>query len=355
MPESLKIPVSSPADPVLVEVTRAGLVESRHSGALCIADSRGEIVAALGDVEVAVFPRSSYKMLQALPLIETGAADAFGVTDRELALACASHNGEPGHVEAVRGWLARIGCSEDDLACGAHRPYHEGSTDDLVRQGHAPRRAHNNCSGKHAGFLTVCRHLGLPIAGYARPDHPVQRMACDAIAGMTGIAADAMVNGIDGCSAPALAFPLSGLARAFAGIAAPETLADGTRAAAVLRLYRAVTGEPWFVAGTGRSCTVLMQAAEGRAALKTGAEGVFTAAIPAGDGRPALGVAVKIADGATRASECVISELLVRLGVVTADTEGVADFRTPAIRSRAGEEAGAIRAAEALSHLALPV
>ncbi|MDX5359714.1 MAG: asparaginase [Alphaproteobacteria bacterium] len=355
MPESVKTPVPSPADPILVEAIRAGLVESRHRGALCLSDSRGEIVAALGDVEAAVFPRSSYKMLQALPLIETGAADAFGVTDRELALACASHNGEPGHVEAVRAWLARIGCSEDDLACGAHRPYHEEAADDLIRQGRAPGRAHNNCSGKHAGFLTVCRHLGLPIAGYARPGHPVQRMARDAIAGMTGIAADAMVTGIDGCSAPALAFPLSGLARAFARIAAPETLADGTRAAAVRRLYRAVTAEPWFVAGTGRACTVLMQAAEGRAALKTGAEGVFTAAIPARGGRPALGLALKIADGATRASECAVAELLVRLGVVAADAEGVAGFRAPVVRSRAGEKAGAIRAAEVLSELALPV
>ena len=287
-----------------------------------------------------VFPRSAYKMLQALPLIETGAADAYGLANHQLALACASHNSEPGHVDAVTDWLETIGCMPDHLACGAHRPYHLPSADALLLGGDDPDQRHNNCSGKHSGFLTVARHLGVYPEGY----HPVQRHAIGAICDMTGISEGDMTVGIDGCSAPALAFPLTGMARALARLSRPDVL-PGARGDAARRLFTAVTKEPWYVAGTDRACTVLMQTAGGRASLKTGAEAVYTAVIP----EKGLGIALKINDGNGRGSECAIASVLCQLGVLDPANPRVAKFANPVLKNVGGIEVGAIRPAPALA------
>ena len=150
------------ANPVLVEVTRGDMVESRHRAAFAVADPRGRVVASAGDIERPVYARSAIKALQAIPLVESGAAEAFGLSDAEIALACASHHGEPRHVETVTAWLARIGCSLEDLECGAHPPTHAASHRALMAAGEEPGAVHNNCSGKHAGFLTLARHLNAP-------------------------------------------------------------------------------------------------------------------------------------------------------------------------------------------------
>jgi len=288
-------------NPILVEVTRGDLVESRHRGAVAIADASGKLVWSCGDVERPIYPRSAVKMLQALTLVESGAADAFGLGEEELALACASHSGEAFHVEAVRAWLGRIGLDEDALACGAP----------VGADGRPLTRAHHNCSGKHTGFLTDARHLGVETQGYERPDHPVQRRVLAAMAEMAGVDPAHMPVAVDGCTAPAVALPLRALATAVARIADTSCLAPD-RAAAARRLDAAVKAKPLYVAGTGRACTALIQAGAGAVSAKTGAEGVFVAAVSS----LGIGVALKVDDGATRGAETAIAAVLAALGAV---------------------------------------
>jgi L-asparaginase II len=303
-------------------------VESRHRGAIAIADPTGRLAWSCGDVEHPIYPRSAVKMLQALTLVEAGGADAFELGDQELALACASHSGEPFHVEAVRAWLARIGLDENALACGAP----------IGPDGRPLTRAHHNCSGKHAGFLTDARQLGANPKGYERPDHPVQQRVLSAIAEIAGVARDRMRVAVDGCTAPAVALPLRALATAVARIADPSGLSPD-RAAAARRLDAAVKAKPLYVAGTGRACTALIQAAGGSASVKTGAEGVFVAVL-SGLG---LGVALKVDDGAPRASETAIAALLVALGVAQDDAAVGALAHGPVLNS-VGEPVGVRRA-----------
>ncbi|PWR21936.1 asparaginase [Zavarzinia compransoris] len=330
----------SAANPVLVEVLRGGIVESRHRGAYAVVDGDGRLAAAAGDIERPVFPRSSMKILQAVPLVESGAADRFACTAAELALACASHNGEEAHVATAAGLLARLGLGEGDLACGAHAPSHGPAAKALAARGEAPCRLHNNCSGKHAGFLTVARHLGAPVAGYEQRRHPVQQAVFEAVAGLAGQAAD-LPYGIDGCAAPNPALPLHGLALAMARIAAPAGLAPG-RAAAVTRLRQAMAAHPFLVAGSGRACTRLMQAARPGTVVKVGAEGVFIAIAP----DPGLGFALKIDDGGTRAAEVLIARLLDRFGLIRDDARAtVADLLTTPLANWGGTPVGEIRIA----------
>jgi L-asparaginase II len=245
------------SNPILVELTRGRWLESRHRGAVAIADASGRLVWSAGDVDRPVFGRSALKMLQALPLIESGAAETFNLSPEELALACASHGGEPFHVEAVAAWLQRIGCDETFLACGAHAPANEAAARALLLEGRAPSRLHNNCSGKHTGFLSLARRLGVDPSGYERPDHPVQRLVLAAVAEMAGLDLASMPVGIDGCTAPAAATPLRALAAAMARIADPSGLSP-TRAEAARRLYAAARAHPLYVAGTGRACTAII-------------------------------------------------------------------------------------------------
>jgi L-asparaginase II len=295
-------------DPVLVEVTRGGLVESRHRGAVAVVAADGRTLFALGDVERPVFPRSAIKPLQALPLVETGAADAFAFGARQLALAQASHGGEPGHVAAAASMLAAAGLDPSALECGAHPPSHPPAAAELAKAGQAPAAIHNNCSGKHAGFLAVARHCGVPTSGYVAADHPVQALVREALGGITGVAHRAEACGIDGCSIPTYAVPLAALARGFARFATGEGL-GAERAAAARRLYAAATTEPWFLAGTGRFCSEAVAALGGSALVKTGAEGVYCGAVPA----LGLGIAVKCDDGAGRAAEAIVAAILSRL------------------------------------------
>lgn len=321
----------------LVEVTRGPFVESVHLGHAVICDAQGGIMAAWGDPQALILPRSSAKMIQALPLIETGAARAAGLGERELALACASHSGAPMHTRRVAAWLAGLGLSEDDLLCGPQMP---SDPEGRAALGDAPPGPlHNNCSGKHAGFLTVMRHLK---AGpdYVDPDHPVQRAVRAAWAEITG--EEPPGHGIDGCSAPNFAGRLAGFARAMALFARPEALGPA-RAAAARALVAAMLAHPELVAGEGRACTGLMRAAAGRAVVKTGAEGVFFAILP---GR-GLGVALKIADGATRASECAMAAILVRLGAIDPADPAIWRWLRRPETNRRGIVTGEIRPAEA--------
>ena len=324
--------------PVAVEVWRGERVESRHRVRLCVADPRGGIVLALGDVDAPVYPRSAVKPFQALALVESGAADAFAVGAAELALACASHGGEPGHVAQVEAWLARLGLGETDLACGPHPPLHAPSAAALLRSGTAPRRSHNNCSGKHTGMLAAALQLGASTRGYALPDHPVQRHVAGAIAELAGLE-HLPEPGIDGCCLPNHPLPLRALARAAAVLADPSGQAPSRRAA-LTRIGAAMRAHPFEVAGSGRCCTAVMAHLPDVLA-KTGAEGVFLAALPA----RGLGIALKAEDGATRAAETALLAVLGHLGAVPEPMPAALErFRAPWIRNTGGDVVGHVRA-----------
>jgi L-asparaginase II len=324
---SYGIPVFAMINPVLVEVTRGPLVESIHRGAVAVADARGRLRLSVGDVERPVFPRSALKPIQAVPLIESGAADAFGLSDEELALACASHSGEPQHTQRIAAWQERIACSVADLACGPHRPMHEPTAIAMIRDGEKWTPLHNNCSGKHTGFMTLARGMGAAVAGYQDLEHPVQRAVEETLKEMAGLAG-LLPHGIDGCTVPNFALPLAALARAMAAFADPATLSPD-RAKVCARILRAMTANPDLVAGTGRPCTLLMRQAPG-IAVKTGAEGVYVAILP----EMGLGLALKIDDGGGRASETVLASVLIALGALADEGAANALAHAPVLNTR---------------------
>ncbi|MBV8975899.1 MAG: asparaginase [Alphaproteobacteria bacterium] len=315
-------------NPVLVEVTRGSLVESVHRGSVAVADAGGKIVFALGDLETPVYPRSSLKPIQALPLIESGAADAFGLGPEEIALACASHSGEPMHTSRVAAWLARIGCGPSDLACGAHPSRYEPVAEAMIRNGETPTRIFNNCSGKHTGFLSMARHWDIATAGYERHDHPVQKAVLRTLTDLAEVGGD-IPWGIDGCAAPNFALPLAVQAHAFAKLAGPRGA----------RIFAAMVAHPELVSGTGRTCAILMRSTQGRAAVKTGAEGFFAGFVP----ELRLGIALKIDDGAARAAETAMAAVLAKLGLLGDDEPAAAILRAP-IKNTVGATVGERRA-----------
>ncbi len=305
----------------MVELWRGGLLESTHQGHAVLCDESGQIVRAWGDPDRIIFPRSSCKMIQALPLVESGAADAHGLTPAHLALSCASHQGAALHVNMARDWLAGLALGEPDLRCGAHEPYDRAERDRLICDHEGPCQLHNNCSGKHSGFLTVTKHLK---AGpeYVEIDHPLQKAIRAATEEVTGETVAGY--GIDGCSAPNFAMSIKGLAGAMSRFSAASESGD-TRQRAMHRLTRAMASYPELVAGEGRSCTELTRAMEGRVTIKTGAEAVFVAILP----EKRLGLALKIEDGNSRASEAALVGLLSQLGVLDA-AHPMAQKRLPA-------------------------
>jgi L-asparaginase II len=334
-------------DPVLIEVLRGGSVESRHRGAVAIVDAAGATVFAVGDVAAPVFPRSAVKPLQALPLVESGAADRYALTDEELALACASHSGEPAHVEGVARMLAKAGLDESALACGTHWPTSQNAAFALARTGGSPSALHNNCSGKHAGFLCVACAMDVGHIGYWRPEHPVQRQVRAALEDLTGATLSQDRCAVDGCSVPTWAVPLEHLARAFAKFATGHGLSP-ERARAAARLHRACAQKPWYIAGTGRFCTEVMQLLSSRVLVKTGAEGVFCGALA----ELGFGIAVKCDDGANRAAETIMAGLIERfLPLEDRDRAALARFVRPIVRNWSGIEVGVLRLTEALERL----
>ncbi len=324
----------------LVNVWRGDILESVHQGHAVVCGADGEITEAWGNPGAVIYPRSSCKMIQALPLIESGAADAQGLGVEQLALACASHQGAHIHTDRVQVWLDGLGLSDADFRCGVQWPTDLPARNEIIRAHAAPCQIHNNCSGKHAGFLTLNRHIG-GAADYELVDHPVQQMGRAAFEDVTG--EESPGYGIDGCSAPNFATTVHGLARAMSVFATAHDRSDA-RSRAAVRLREAMMARPDLVAGETRACTDLMRAMGGRVAIKTGAEGVFVAIIP--DLR--LGVAVKIADGTTRASEAAIAAVLVKLGVLDADHPATRARMMPEIRNWRGTLCGRITPAAAL-------
>ena len=341
----------APGNPILDEATRCGTRESAHRGAVVVVDASGKRLVALGDVDRAVFPRSAVKLLQAIPLVESGAADRLELDDQELAIACASHNGEPAHVEVVARMLGKAGLDAGALECGTHWPRQSPVACALAREGKEPSALHNNCSGKHAGFLCLAcmlsggGHVRQYAKGYVAPRHPVMRAITEALQATTGHDLNAAPRGIDGCSIPTFAIPLDRLALAFARVGTGTGLRQGTARAAA-RLRAAVAREPFMAAGSDRFDTQVMAALGERVYCKVGAEAVFCAAFP----ERGLGVAIKIDDGNTaRAAEVAMAAAIEEF--VDLDGDDATLLRRLSevhLRNWNGIEVGALRATDEL-------
>jgi L-asparaginase II len=333
------------SNPVLVEILRGDHVESVHRGAVAVCDADGKPVWEIGDTARAVFPRSAVKAIQALPFVESGAADVYGFGQRELALACASHSGEPAHTELASSMLGKAGLDVSALECGAHWPSRQEATINLARTGASPSALHNNCSGKHSGFLCTCAHTGIEHHGYVKAGHALQEMVREAMETVTGAAHDEAHRGTDGCSIPTYAVPLRDFARGFARMATGNGLAP-QRAKAAKRLMSACMAEPFLVSGTDRADVALMEAAPGRIFVKTGAEGVYCAALP----ELGLGISLKCDDGASRAAEIMIAAVLAKL---LSKDEAVAEklgvLANPVLKNWNGISVASLRPTAALS------
>src|SRR6266480_4729086 len=268
-----------------VEQLRGGWVEAVHDVHAAVVDSAGRLVARTGDPELVTFWRSAAKPFQALPLVEDGAADAFGLTSEELALACASHSSEPGQVARVRELLSKIGCSERDLRCGPHPPLSDRVAQDYQSRGIRLTAVYSNCSGKHAGMLALARHHGWPTEFYTRLEHPVQQRCLTEVSRWTDVSVAEIKTAVDGCGVVCFGLPLRNMALAYAKLG--RDAGSGMRGASVAnasriphpasRIVEGMLRHPYLIAGEGRPCTEIMRAHPGRVITKVGAEGVYCA------------------------------------------------------------------------------
>ncbi len=321
----------------IVELARGGCVESRHRVSAAVVDANGQLLAWLGNPELLAFFRSAAKPLQALPLVADGVTEVYEFSDSELAVCCASHSGEPAHVEAVRSILRKIGCSTADLVCGPHRPFHKPAAAELRRQGRKPSRLHNNCSGKHAGMLAWSRHSDVDIKDYHHADHPVQMRICREIGSWTDSTCEALPVGIDGCGVPSFAQTLNVMAHAYARIIAE---AEREPEGAAGRVTRAMTTQPFYVGGTNRLTSRLMEVTDGRLLAKYGAESVYCL----GDRQRGWGIALKVEDGDKRAIGSAVIELLSQLDLLSGDElKALDDRHTLPVKNTRGEIVGEVR------------
>jgi len=321
----------------VIEVLRGGVVEARHAVHAVVADADGRVVAAVGDSDAGTFYRSAAQPLQALPLVEDGVVERLGSTEDELALCCASHEGEPRHVAGARSILAKAGLDESALRCGPHLPFSEAEARALLRDGGQALPVHNNCSGKHAGMLALAVANGWDPEGYHQAAHPVQKRMMREIVRWAKVDETEVATAVDGCGVVCFSVPLSAMAASFARFSAAA--ADG---GASRRIVDAMTGNPFMVGGTGRACTAVMERTGARAFVKLGAEGVYGAGVP----DRGLGIAIKVADGARRAVEVALVHVLHRTEVLGMDDlEALARWARPQVRNTRGEVVGAIRPA----------
>jgi L-asparaginase II len=319
-----------------VEVLRAGVVESVHRVSIAAVDAAGGLRVFAGSPGQVVFARSAVKPVQAVPLVADGVADRFGWGARELALTCASHSGEPRHVQIARAMLSSLGLAEDALACGPHPPFNAAAARALRERGETPTRLHNNCSGKHAGMLALAAAHGWPLRCYHEADHPVQLRMLQEVSRWSGVGVDRIDVAVDGCGAATFALPLRALALTFARLAVAARSPD--RAAG--RLVRAMTAYPELVGGSERLCTELMRTTGGRIFAKVGAEGVYCAGVPGAE----IGIALKVEDGARRAAEPALIEVLRLLGLLTdEDMDELERYARPDVVNTRGEVVGSLR------------
>ncbi len=327
-------------NPVLVNVWRGSAIESRHRGAIAVMRSDGTLQLQMGDIQQPVFPRSSIKFLQAIPFVESGSLVHYGLGDKQVALACASHNGEPVHVELVDSWLKKIGCDEGSLECGATLPMHQGAQFDLMAEGAGPTRSHHNCSGKHTALLSMCQQYGDPTKDYRLYSHPVQQRWFDVIESMSGARVQQLPWGYDGCGIPCIAMPLQRVALAMARFS-DANVSSTERRDAIMRIQSAISKHPYLVAGKDRLCTDLMELLAPDVLVKVGAEGCYTACVPA----MGLGIALKMDDGHDRGARVALGAVLKHLGQVP-DKAALAlqEYIAPALTNSRGEKVGHMEA-----------
>jgi len=330
------------ASKILAKVIRGDTVESVHRGHFVILNGDGSVTASAGDPRMTTFFRSAAKPLQALPLITSGAADAFGFSEEEIAMACASHSGESRHVRIVELMLQRLELTEAHLRCGAHLPFFEKEAERMQRGGEYPTQLHNNCSGKHAAMLAVAKHLGAPIGSYESPDNPVQAAILDAVETMTGVPAKKFGLGVDGCAAPIFAVPLEAMARSFLNLLSPPDEFEPRLKAACERIVSAMAKFPELIGGSERLDTMLMQAAEGRIISKVGAEGVWLCGILPDEEFPkGRAIGLKIEDGDDRRARPVVSAAILKhLGIIAEDA--LPELSPMPLKNRRGDVVGSV-------------
>ncbi|MEK6300708.1 MAG: asparaginase [Acidobacteriota bacterium] len=332
--------------PILVEVRRGAIVESRHCGAIVAVEPDGTVAFRLGDSGFLTSTRSTIKPFQAIPFITTGAADHFGISERELALTCASHEGEPFHVERVAGMLARAGLDESALRCGAHPPFNGAAVRQLENEGQPFTQLHNNCSGKHTGMLLTAVYRGLELDDYYKPEHPVQREIASVLTRIASLEGD-LPTAIDGCSAPTFGVPLRSLALAFARLVNPDSVLLGPEiSGASTRIVRAMIAHPEMVGGTKRFDSDLLRAGRGKLVCKIGAEAVYGIGVLPCERYPrGLGIALKIEDGSQRGLGPAVVETLAQLGVLSESEQAeLAAYHRPSFENRRGLIVGEARA-----------
>jgi L-asparaginase II len=335
-----------PAPEPLVKVTRGGITESRHRGHVVAVEPDGTVVAHLGAPETVTYLRSSAKPHQAIPLVVSGAADHFGFTEKEIALACASHSGEPIHTEVAASMLRKLGLGPEALKCGVHDPFSPEESRRLREAGAEPNVLQNNCSGKHSGMLALALHLDAPIETYDQPTNPVQQEIVKTVAGFSGVPLEDIAVGVDGCGVPVFGITVKAMALMYARLVAPLPEFDEQTRRACARIVAAMTAYPELIGGSSdRLDTEIMRAAKGRLVSKVGAEGVYTVGIlPCADWPRGLGLALKIEDGDDhRARPTVVIESLRQLGILAdASLEAVARYAFFPIRNRRGDVVGEV-------------
>ncbi|MBX2825701.1 MAG: asparaginase [Gammaproteobacteria bacterium] len=323
-------------NPVLVNVWRGSSIESRHRGAVAVVDVQGRVVFSLGDIQRPEFPRSAIKYLQAIPLLETGAADHFELTPKHISFACASHNAESIHTDFAEEWLSSIDCTTDQLECGAELPGDPDAQFKLIASGGTPRRYHHNCSGKHLGLITTCKHMNESLQNYRLYQHPVQQRWFDVLEALASVKVQQLSWGYDGCGIPTLALPLQRVALAQARFADPSALSSERRSA-IERIIESVAAHPYMVAGKERLCTALMELTGKSLLVKIGAEGYYTATVP-GKG---LGIALKIDDGNHRGSQVALGAVLEKMNLLSAEqSRQLAEYLNPDVTNSRGEVIG---------------
>ena len=324
---------------IIAQVIRGETVESVHTGHVCIVDGEGNQIASLGDPSTVTFFRSAAKAFQAIPFITSGAADVFEFSEEEIALACASHSGEPQHVKLAGSMLLKAGLTQEDLKCGAHAPFNEAESQRLLRAGYKPTQLHNNCSGKHAAMLAFAKHIGADIATYDSFDNRIQKRILKCVADLTEVPESDIKIGIDGCAAPNFALPVAAMAKSFANLIRPTKFPEITQKACY-RIVSAMIAHPELIGGTDRLDTQLMQAAPGRIISKVGADGVWLCGVlPSDKYSTGLGIALKVADGDDyRARPAVAVEILRQFGVLSKDD--LTEISPMPIKNRRGDNVG---------------
>ena len=324
-------------NPVLVNVTRGGIVESKHRGSIAVVDVNGTTQMSFGDIKSVVYPRSSVKIFQALPMVLSGAVEKYNLTAEELSVCCASHGGEVRHTKVVNNILQKAGLTVDDLECGSHKPTHNDSADSLIKQSKKFNPLHNNCSGKHAGMLLLAKMNGFDTKGYTDPQHPVQQTIMGCFESIFEYSLENSPFDRDGCSAPTWALPLQNLAYGFAKVSDPYATLPEPTARAITSLRDSVIQEPFMVGGTNRACSRIMEVLQNKAFVKFGAEAVYTASLT----EYGLGIAIKIDDGSTRAVEVALISVLDKIGVLSdTDKQQLEKFYRPAITNWNGFTVG---------------